>query len=231
MRDINLLQGDCLELIKDIPDNSIDLVVIDPPYEIPNGGGGAFGIKKRKFRKELEDGSLTKGFDMAVLDELIRVMQKVNIYIWCNKEQIRDYLNYFKNCNMELLTWHKTNPVPACGNKYLSDTEYLLFFREKGVKVRGTYYTKRKFYVTQTNKRDKGKYNHPTVKPLDITENIIINSSLEGDVVLDCFMGSGTVGEACVKLNRNFIGIELDPTYFETAKKRLEEAEVKKHGA
>ena len=168
---------------------------------------------------------------MAVLDELIRVMQKVNIYIWCNKEQIRDYLNYFKNCNMELLTWHKTNPVPACGNKYLSDTEYLLFFREKGVKVRGTYYTKRKFYVTQTNKRDKGKYNHPTVKPLDITENIIINSSLEGDVVLDCFMGSGTVGEACVKLNRNFIGIELDPTYFETAKKRLEEAEVKKHGA
>ena len=155
--------GDCLELIKDIPDNSIDLVVIDPPYEIPNGGGGAFGIKKRKFRKELEDGSLTKGFDMAVLDELIRVMQKVNIYIWCNKEQIRDYLNYFKNCNMELLTWHKTNPVPACGNKYLSDTEYLLFFREKGVKVRGTYYTKRKFYVTQTNKRDKGEYKHPTV--------------------------------------------------------------------
>ena len=217
--------------MKDIPDNSIDLVVIDPPYEIPNGGGGAFGIKKRKFRKELEDSSLTKGFDMAVLDELIRVMQKVNIYIWCNKEQIRDYLNYFKNCNMELLTWHKTNPVPACGNKYLSDTEYLLFFREKGVKVRGTYYTKRKFYVTQTNKRDKGKYNHPTVKPLDITENIIINSSLEGDVVLDCFMGSGTVGEACVKLNRKFIGIELDPTYFENAKKRPEEAEVKKQGA
>ena len=223
--------GDCLELIKDIPDNSIDLVVIDPPYEIPNGGGGAFGIKKRKFRKELEDGSLTKGFDMAVLDELIRVMQKVNNYIWCNKEQIRDYLNYFKKCNMELLTWHKTNPVPACGNKYLSDTEYLLFFREKGVKVRGTYYTKRKFYVTKTNKRDKGKYNHPTVKPLDITENIIINSSLEGDVVLDCFMGSGTTGVACVNTGRNFIGIELDPTYFETAKKRLEEAEVKKHGA
>lgn len=219
---MQILLGDCLEILRDIPDKSVDLVVTDPPYKLETSGGGIYTKEDKRYIKELN--SMKDGVSIEVLDELVRVMRKVNIYIWCNKEQIRDYLNYFKNCNMELLTWHKTNPVPACGNKYLSDTEYLLFFREKGVKVRGTYHTKRKFYVTQTNKKDKEKYNHPTVKPLDITENIILNSSQEGDTVLDCFMGSGTVGEACVKLNRNFIGIEKDPKHFTTAKNRIKEA-------
>ncbi|WRK54643.1 site-specific DNA-methyltransferase [Coprobacillaceae bacterium CR2/5/TPMF4] len=137
------------------------------------------------------------GVDNTVLDELVRVMKKVNIYIWCNKEQLLQYMEYFKDYNLELLSWHKTNPVPTCNNKYLSDTEYLLFFRENGVKIYGSYATKRKYYVTPTNKVDKQKYNHPTVKPLDIIENLIINSSQEDDVILDPFMGSGTTGEAC----------------------------------
>lgn len=185
---VKLLCGDCLELMKDIPDKSVDLVTIDPPYEFAqHGGGGAFGSRKREYHNELEADTLTKGFDTAVLDELVRVMRKVNIYIWCNKEQIKQYLDYFEGFNMDLLTWHKTNPVPTCNNKYLSDTEYLLFFREKGVKVYGSYQTKRKFYVTQTNKKDKDKYKHPTVKPVEIMENIITNSSQEGETVLDCF--------------------------------------------
>lgn len=125
---------------------------------------------------------------------------------------------------MDLLTWHKTNPVPTCNNKYLSDTEYLLFFREKGVKVYGSYQTKKKFYVTQTNKKDKDKYKHPTVKPVEIMENIITNSSQEGETVLDCFMGSGTTGVACVNTNRRFIGIEKEEKYIEIAKQRIEEA-------
>lgn len=63
-------------------------------------------------------------------------------------------------------------------------------------------------------------YNHPTIKPLNIISNVISNSSHEGDVVLDCFMGSGTVGVACKELNRNFIGIEIDSNYYEIAKKK-----------
>lgn len=225
MEDIKLLCGDCLELLKDIPDKSIDLVCIDPPYEFAqHGGGGAFGSRKREYHNELEADTLTKGFDTAVLDELVRVMRKVNIYIWCNKEQIKQYLDYFEGFNMDLLTWHKTNPVPTCNNKYLSDTEYLLFFREKGVKVYGSYQTKRKFYVTQTNKKDKDKYKHPTVKPVEIMENIITNSSQKGETVLDCFMGSGTTGVACVNTNRRFIGIEKEEKYFEIAKQRIKEA-------
>lgn len=122
---------------------------------------------------------------------------------------------------MDLLTWHKTNPVPTCCNKYLSDTEYILFFREKGVKINGTYETKKKYYVSQTNKEDKKIYNHPTIKPLAIIENLIINSSQENDVILDCFMGTGTTGVACKRLKRNFIGIEIDKEYFKTAEKRI----------
>ena len=220
------MQGDCLELMKEIPDNSIDLVVIDPPYLIKQGGGCILDGKKRKHFDELEQAKLTKGFDKDVLRELVRVMKRINIYIWCNKNQLRQYIDFFEdlNCTTELLTWHKTNPVPTCNNKYLSDTEYLLFFREKGVKVYGKYATKRKYYVTPTNKRDKDKYGHPTIKPLEIIENLIINSSKEDDTVLDCFMGSGTTGVACINTNRHFIGIEVDKTYFEISKQRINNA-------
>jgi DNA modification methylase len=111
--------------------------------------------------------------------------------------------------------------VPTCNNKYLSDTEYLLYFREKGVPIFGSYDTKRKFYVTPTNKADKKLWGHPTVKPLNIIKNLITNSSLPGGVVLDCFMGSGTTGVAAKELGRSFIGIELDEKYFRTAEKRI----------
>ena len=219
-------------MIKDIPDNSIDLIVIDPPYQMKIGGlGGAFGKRKRNYINELERAQLTKGFDYNILNELVRVMKKVNIYIWCNKDQIRRYIDFFEDlgCNTDLLTWHKTNPLPVCNNTYLSDTEYLLFFREKGVKVYGEYKTKRKYYVTQTNKKDKAKYGHPTIKPLDIIQNLIINSSKEGDTVLDCFMGSGTTGVACANTNRQFIGIELDDTYYKIAEQRINNAVFSLH--
>jgi DNA modification methylase len=220
-------QGDCLELLKTLPDKCIDLVVTDPPYEFAShGGGGAFGSAKRDYHNELEYAEITKGFNTDILDELMRVMKKVNIYIWCNKEQLLSYMEYFKDYNMDLLTWHKTNPVPTCNNKYLSDTEYLLFFREKGVKVYGSYKSKRKYYVTSTNKDDKKKYSHPTIKPLDITENLITNSSQECDIVLDPFMGSGTTGVAAKKFNRKFVGFEIDETYFNIAKNRIEESAV-----
>ena len=222
---IDLRLGDCLEVLKTIPDKSVDLVVMDPPYlKKGNGyycGGGAFGSKNRQYHSSLDKNGLLDGISSDVLDGLIRVMKNVNIYIWCNKEQIKDYINYFKDYNMELLTWHKTNPVPTCNNKYLSDTEYLLFFRESGVKIYGSYQTKKKFYVTPINKSDKEKYGHPTIKPLDIIKNLIINSSKRGGVILDPFMGSGTTGVACKELGRDFIGVEIDEKYFNIAKDRI----------
>lgn len=221
---IEIFNGDCLEKLKDIPNKSIDLVVTDPPYEFAShGGGGCFGSKKREYHNQLEDAQITKGFNTEVLNELVRVMKKINIYLWCNKNQLRMYIDYFEDLGAvtDLITWHKTNPTPTCNNKYLSDTEYLLFFREKGVRVFGSYQTKKKFYVTPTNKADKDKYKHPTCKPVDILQNLIVNSSQENDLILDPFMGSGSTGEACLNTNRNFIGIEIDKNHFETASERL----------
>ena len=123
------------------------------------------------------------------------------------------------------MTWHKTNPVPACKNKYLSDTEYVFFARSKGVPVYGEYKTKKTYYVTPLNTKEKKLYNHPTIKPQMILENLIVNSSKENDVILDPFMGSGSTGVACVNTNRNFIGMELDEDYFKIAKERIKKAD------
>ena len=250
---IDLKHGDCFELLKEIPDNSVDLVIIDPPYQFTDGGGGgAFGSKKRNYHQEYtalykETGStadteqirikanaqriaenlrfISRGFDFSALDELCRVMKKINIYIWCSKAQLRKLFDYFddKGCALDLICWHNTNPTPMCNNTYLSDTEYCVFAREKGVKIYGNYHTKKKFYVSPANTEDKKKYKHPTIKPLNIIETLIINSSQPGDVVLDCFMGSGTTGVAAKKLGRDFIGMEIEEEYFEIAKNRIDE--------
>lgn len=133
-------------------------------------------------------------------------------------------MNYFesKNCFIDVLVWCKTNPVPTCNNKYLSDVEYCILAKEPGCKIYGTYETKHKYYITPTNKEDKKLYKHPTIKPLQIIKNLIINSSKENDVILDCFMGSGTTGVACKQLNRKFIGVEINKEYFNIAKERIE---------
>ena len=220
-----LYQGDCLEVMKDISDRSIGLVITDPPYEISTTGAGMYKQADKQYVKELN--GMKDGFSEEVLDELCRVMKKINIYFFCSQKQIIPLLDYFvkkKKCNWNILSWHKTNPIPACGNKYLTDTEFILFFREKGVKVYGSFDTKRTWYATPLNQSDKKKYGHPTVKPLSILENLVVNSSQEGNIVFDPFMGSGTTGVACLNTNRNFIGIELDEGYFEIAQNRIEEA-------
>lgn len=219
---------DCLEGMKRIPDKSIDLIVTDPPYEFVGnnekyGGRGAFGSVGRKYHSDLENAGIIGGFDRdAIMNECKRVMKKLNIYIWCSKEQIKWYLNFFSEYNMELLTWHKLNPIPTCCNKYLSDTEYLLFFREKGVKVFGDFNTKKKYWLQEINVGDKHKWGHPTIKPLNIIRNLIVNSSLIGESVLDPFIGSGTTAIACIKEDRHFIGFEINKDYYESACKRIE---------
>lgn len=293
-----IYNGDAYELIKQIPDKSIDLIITDPPYEFNMGGnghseialrktkqkdaiykldteltkkmigGGCFGTKNKTYYGDIADTDIfneeevqkaydkyiaylnehgkddeserlrviynaqrskqntrfiSDGITNEILDECCRVLKKINIYIWCNKNQLRQLIDYFSDlgCNIDLLTWHKTNPIPTCNNTYLSDTEYLVFAREKGVKLAGSYSTKRKFYVTEINVKDKELYKHPTIKPLEIIKNLIINSSKENDVVLDPFIGSGTTAVAAKELNRHYIGIELNPTFYKIALDRL----------
>ena len=215
---MNLYHGDCLDYMRTMADGSVDLIVTDPPYEIAeDGGGGCFGSKSRAYHGELQ--AIKHGFAPEILDEMKRVLKRLNLYISCSKAQIPTLLNFFGG-GYTLISWHKSNPVPTCNNKYLSDTEYCLYFREPGVKIGGTMATKSTYYVTPLNVADKKLYGHPTVKPLKIIRNFIINSSQEGDIVFDPFMGSGTTGVAALELNREFIGCEIDPGYFKTALRR-----------
>lgn len=215
---------DCLKGMREMPDNCVDLVVTDPPYVIETSGAGIYKQADKQYVKELND--MKDGFSTEVLDELCRIMKKINIYFFCSQKQIIPLLDYFakgKKCNWNLLTWHKTNPVPACGNKYLTDTEFILFFREKGVKIYGTFNTKFTYYVTPLNQIDKKRYGHPTIKPINIVKNLIVNSSLENGIVFDPFMGSGTTDVSAIECERNFIGYELDPDYYEICNQRIEE--------
>lgn len=136
-----------------------------------------------------------------------------------------------KGCYIDVLTWHKINPIPTCNGTYLSDTEYCVLARESGTKIYGTYETKKKWWVSKCNVDDKKLYSHPTIKPLEIIKNLIINSSKENDVVLDAFMGSGTTAVACKELNRHFIGFELNPEFYEIANSRLNKTETTKEKA
>lgn len=228
-----LLQGDCLELLKEIPDESIDLIATDPPYLVSstNGGGTINNIKK--LNKSLSDLKknidITQGYNIELYGEqFIRVMKQINIYLWCNKAQIPEYFDFYvkkHKCKFDIICWHKTNALPTYSNKYLSDTEYLLYFRKgKGKCFPKSYDDAKTFYVAPINHKDKKMFKHPTIKPLDITEKIIRNSSKEGQIVLDPFMGSGTTGVACVNTDRKFIGIEIDKEYFDIAQKRVKGA-------
>lgn len=229
---IKLLLGDSNILIKDIPNNSIDLIVIDPPYLL-NMTGGKKGTSKLaknllSLEKELTDANLINNYDLSILDEFVRVMKNVNIYIWCNISQIKQYLDYFigkLNCSFDMLIWNKTNAIPLFNNKYLSDKEYCLYFRKRGYCNPPTYkYGKTIFYLPTTQK-EKKLYGHPTIKPLEIIETIVINSSKPNETILDCFMGSGTTGVAVINVgeDRKFIGMEISEKYFNIAKKRIEE--------
>lgn len=217
--------GDCYKLIKEIPDKSVDLVYSDIPYDVAScGGGGAFGSNIKAYHKEC--GEFSNGIDYTLLDEFVRVCKHPQVYLWCSKSQIYPLMQYFigkKGYLFELFTWHKSNPIPTCNWKYLSDTEYCLMFRESGTtKIRGDMSTKSKYYVSQTNKKDKQLFEHSTIKPLEVVKNHISNSTDDGDIVLDCFMGSGTTAVACKETGRQFIGFEIDEKWVDVANRRLE---------
>lgn len=221
-----IICGDALEEMRKLPDGSVDLVVTDIPYDINvKQGAGAYGTRKN-WNVVQTLSTLSDGITDEVLEELCRVMKRINIYIFCSKAQIPHLLEFFlaKKCNWQLITWHKDNAIPACGNSYMPDTEYCLFFRERGVKVMGTAKTKATYYVTHRNDKDRNRFDHPTPKPLHIIKNFIINSSREGDIILDPYLGSGTTAQAAFELGRNYIGIEINESYCKTAEERINEA-------
>lgn len=220
---------DCMEGLRLIPDKSIDLILTDPPYLIKStkaGGNSRLSRSIQPVNTLLKENNLVNGMDPCLLPELVRVMKKVNCYIWCNKAQIPDYLNFFvkeHGCSFDLLIWHKTNPPPTFHNKYLSDKEYILYFRKGGYCQPISYEAAGTVFHQPINTLDKKTYPHPTIKPINIIKTLIENTSKPGDIVLDPFLGSGTTAAACIETGRTYIGFEKNPDYFRIAETRIED--------
>lgn len=226
---INTIQlGDCYELIKNIPDKSIDLVYIDVPYEYESGGHWAGFINKSEkvrdtYGNKIE--TISHGIDYKIFDELCRVMRYIYIYIWCSRDQILDITKYFvekKGCRVNYLVWCKTNPTPFTNDMWLPDIEYCLCFKEaKAPRYNDGIELKSKWYLSSKNKQDKDDFIHPTIKPLELVKKHLLHSTNENDIVLDCFCGSGTTCVAAKELGRRYIGMEIDPEYHKIAVNRL----------
>jgi DNA modification methylase len=214
--------GDSYELIKQIPDKSVDLIYTDIPYQMQSGGkgGGAFGDRvHRLIRGDMKN--IIEGIDYKIFDEFKRIMKKVNVFIWCNKQQIKDIINIFGDYSLEILVWGKENPTPFTNNVWLSDLEYCLYFRESGVKLNDGYELKSKWHTSPINMDDKNEFEHPTIKPLELVKRHILHTTQPNDIVFDPFMGSGTTAVASKELGRQYIGIEIDDKWHKIAVDRV----------
>lgn len=223
---IDLRQGDCLEFMKDIPDDSVDLIVTDPPYKTITGGdsNGANSVRPKGMLSG--NRKLFKFQNMKVclwMPELYRILKtKTHCYIFTNSLNLQEILNEATRIGFKLhniLIWEKNNCTPS--QYYMKNCEYVIFLRKgkaKWINNIGDSKTVHKFNNIIGSKL------HPTEKPVDLIEFYVKNSSNPNDVVLDPFMGSGTTGVACVNTNRNFIGMELNEKYFHIAKERIEKA-------
>lgn len=228
---MTLMNGDCLELIKQIPSNSVDLILIDPPYEISRPtnfqSGEETGRDTDRFRISMDFGEWDKNFTglEVVIKEGYRILRQggtmICFYDLWKIETLKNLYDRNKFKQVRFIEWMKTNPVPIN-----SKINYLTNAREVAVSaIKGSKPTFNSSY-------DNGLYSypicagkertiHPTQKPLSLITDLVLKHSNEGDVVLDCFMGSGTTGVACKNTNREFIGMELDEKYYKVACERL----------
>ena len=245
---VSLYQGDTLELLKKVDDSSVDVIVSDPPYFLSNGGiscrnGNMVSVDKGEWDKLPENYTLEEFYN-EFLTQAKRIL-KDNGTIWLFGTMHNIYtLGYLLTKSefkiMNNITWQKTNPAPNLSCRmFTHSTETILWAKQnKDSKHFFNYDLMRSLnmgkqmkdvWTTSTTKKSEKKHGkHPTQKPLEIMERIILASSQEGDTVMDCFSGSGTTLVAGYSLNRNMIGIEIEPEYNDICIKRLKELEISK---
>lgn len=229
-----LVNGDCLEYLSKIESNSIDLILIDPPYLISRESGfsnysdsASDEIKKKYGNLSIDFGDWDKvelNWDL-LFSEYYRVLKKggtlIIFYdIWKSSE-LKESANKFKFKQPRVCAWVKTNPVPINSKiNYLSNaTEYFFSF-VKGSKPTFNSKYDNGFYSYPIC-HGKERFDHPTQKPLSLMKDLVEKHSNPGDIVLDTFAGTGTTAHACKITDRNYIMIERDSKYFEIMKKRL----------
>jgi len=203
---IKIYLGDCLNILKELQDKSIDLILTDPPYGISaDKGVGGFG-SSRTDKHYLDNWDIKP--DKIYFDEMLRVAKRAIIFGG----------NYFTDmlpCNGHWICWDKKGLI-AFKNPY-SDCELAWTnYPKKSVKK---YTLIQQGFITDS----KDKRIHPTQKPTELLIQILKDYSSEDDLIFDPFLGSGTTAIACKGLNRNFIGIEISKKYCDIAIKRIQE--------
>lgn len=217
-----LINDNCLNAFKSIESESVDLIITDPPYTMTKRGKSCRpnympdSMGDNLFDYELPD---TKQW----FSECYRVLKNdTHFYTFCNTNDIRNYLNVAEEVGFKLhniITMIKNTHMP--NRWYMKYCELVLFFRKGNAKPINDMGCTDFYHATMPTQKD-GKF-HITQKPLDFIEMLVRNSSNENETVLDPFMGSGTTGIASKNLNRDFIGFEIDPKHFETARNRITE--------
>lgn len=226
-KDYSLILGDAIKELKKLPDNSIDLVATDPPYKVTSRGnaGNSGGMLQKKLNLQ---GNVFKYNDVSMADyipELFRILKEgSHLYIMTNHINLYEMLTELSKAGFHFiksLIWDKGNKI--MGQAYMSQFEYVLFCRKGAFKIINNPGTSDILYVPNKKTKDGSGGNiHDTEKPVRLMEILIGNSTQEGELVLDPFMGSGSTGVASLNLNRKFIGIEIDEQYYQIVKERIE---------
>ena len=241
MNDIKLIHGDCLEIMKNIPDNSVDMILCDLPYGTTrNCWDKMIDLEKlwEQYERIIKDNGAIVLFAQTPFDKVLGVSNlKLLKYEWIwEKPQGTGFLNAKKmplKNHENILVFYKKLPIyhPQMDGdeirkvkrnpSHKKTSNYGAFEYEEVSLYKGRYpKSVLKF------KYDKQKF-HPTQKPIELLEYLIKTYTNEREIVLDNCMGSGSTGVACLNTNRKFIGIELDDKYFEIAKERIKEAQNK----
>lgn len=230
IEEIQLKNESCFDFLATIQDNSVDLVLIDPPYEVSRDtnfqSGEAKGKDTDRFRVSMDFGDWDNNFvglDVTI-KECYRVLKPhgtlICFYDLWKITILKEYFDNAKFKQIRYIEWMKTNPVPLN-----SKTNYLTNARE--IAVLGVKQGKPIFNSEYDNGvynypicHDKGRF-HPTQKPVALLEELILKHSNEGNLVLDCFAGSASTAIACYNTNRKFMGCELNKEYYNKAVERI----------
>ena len=221
-----LINGGCMEYMRTLEDESIDLIVTDPPYPTTSRGhaGNSGGMLQKEINKK------GKVFEHNNIDcteyapEFYRVLKDgSHCYVMTNHINLIKMLNVFTDCGFHFiksLIWNKGNKI--MGQYYMSQFEYILFFRKGyGKKINNCGTADILSVPNKKTKDTNGKNIHDTEKPVELMKILIENSTQKGDIVLDPFVGVGATALACIESERDYIGIELDENYYNIANERV----------
>jgi site-specific DNA-methyltransferase (adenine-specific)/modification methylase len=224
-----LLHGDCTEKLKEIPDGSIELILCDPPYNLAKYSTGNMIFEWRNaINNDVAKWDLKELAPADFVCEFKRILSPTgNIFIFTSYNLVGKWHEAFDNefDTFQFMVWHKTNPVPNIRkSSFLNSCELIVCMWNKGHTWNFSKQSGMHNFIENPICMGKERLKspkHPTQKPIAVLKRIIEVASREQDIVLDLFMGVASTGVAARELNRRFIGIEIDETYFEASRKRM----------